>query len=111
MLERMPLRKQMYREFGKDGFDETKYDDSMERLTKTMQRVAKVLDTGQDWLVDNKYSIADIVLLPTVVRMVDLHLIIRLFRHGLIGQWQDRHLISPITKVRGYKRSMKRLNN
>jgi len=102
MLERMPLRKQMYKEFGKDGFDEAKYDGSMERLTKTMQRVAKVLDTGQDWLVGNQYSIADIVLLPTVVRMVDLHLTHLWDDYPAIQAWLDRAMARPSFDIAYY---------
>jgi glutathione S-transferase len=80
MTDRMPLRKHFYRQMTETGFSEQATRDSMERLRKTLERVAKALDDGRPFLLGEQYTIADIVLVPTVVRMEDL---------GLAGSWSD----------------------
>jgi len=74
MTAKMPLRKQFYREMGQEGFSEEKFDASIERLRGCIDRVATALDAGGPWLLGELYSIADVVLLPTIIRMVDLKL-------------------------------------
>ena len=75
----MPLRKAFYREMGRTGFDEAKVGASLERLRQSLTRAEAALAAGP-WLVGEAFSLADILLIPTVVRMEDL---------GLDSLWQD----------------------
>lgn len=75
---RMPLRKQFYRQMGPDGFGEEMVRASLDSLRSALERAERALE-GSPYLV-GEFSIADIILLPTVVRMEDLK----------IGEvWQD----------------------
>jgi glutathione S-transferase len=80
MTEKMPIRKHFYRQMSSSGFTDTAYQDSLERLRKCLGRVDAALSDGRDYLMGAQYSIADIVLLPSVVRMDDL---------GLDEVWAD----------------------
>ncbi len=76
---RLPLRKAFYRKMGRDGFSATDTQDSLDRLAQTIQRADHALQAGP-WLVGQQFTIADIVLIPTIVRIHDL---------GLDAMWKD----------------------
>jgi glutathione S-transferase len=63
-----------------NGFPEQLVSESMEKLRKCLVRVAKGLADKGPFLMGVQYTIADIVLIPSVVRMQDL---------GLNRLWQD----------------------
>lgn len=72
--EKLPLRKHFYRQMGDAGFDEQKTAESLERLKSCLTRVSKRLEDGRTFLLGDAYTIADIVLVPSVVRLEDLKL-------------------------------------
>ena len=74
-----PLRKHFYRRMGQEGFSEADIQASLAQLRATLERMEKSLKTGP-WLVGDMLTLADISLVPTVVRMEDL---------GLSDQWAD----------------------
>jgi len=74
-----PLRKDHYRQFGTAGFSNDKVTASMERLRQTMERI-EAATVRPPWLAGDDLSLADICVLPTVVRMSDL---------GLEDVWVD----------------------
>ena len=80
MTDKMPLRKQFYRQMTDGGFPEHLVADSLERLRKCLVRVSDSLTAKGPYLMGERYTIADIVLIPSVVRMQDL---------GLSHVWQD----------------------
>lgn len=73
-VERMPLRKHFYEDMGQTGFSKQAYDRSIERLQLTLVRVEEALADGRDYLLGEQFTIADIMLIPSVVRMVDIGL-------------------------------------
>ncbi len=95
MTAKMPLRKQMYREMGQKGFSDGKFDESIERLRSCLERVASTLNDGRPWLLGDNFSIADIVLIPSVVRMVDLGLAHVWDDLPVVQGWLDRVLERP----------------
>lgn len=86
MAEKMPLRKHFYLKMnGTDGFGASAYDESIERLTNTINRMEKSLAKTGPWLMGDQFTIADIVVIPTFVRMEDL---------GLSELWKDAHHVA-----------------
>ncbi len=75
---RMPLRKHFYREMGPDGFGESMVQASLDSLRSALERAEVALETSP-YLI-GEFSIADILLLPTIVRMEDLK---------IDGLWHD----------------------
>jgi hypothetical protein len=68
-IEATPLRKGHYRRFGTDGFSKEQVDESIERLRQTVERVDAAVAKGS-WLAGDAISIADLCVLPTIVRNV-----------------------------------------
>ena len=80
MTAKMPLRKHFYKQMTADGFPAAMVEESKEKLRKALERVSRALSDGRPYLLGDDYTIADIVLVPTVVRMEDL---------GLDAIWGD----------------------
>jgi len=80
MQEKSPLRKHFYSKMGDNGFPPEVIAESMERLRSCLTRVNASLSQCYPFLLGENMTIADIVLLPTIVRMEDL---------GLESQWAD----------------------
>jgi len=68
-----PLRKGHYRRFGAEGFSKDQMDESMERLRQTVERIDAAVAKSQ-WVAGDDISLADLCVLPTIVRMTDIHL-------------------------------------
>jgi glutathione S-transferase len=68
-----PLRKGMYREMGREGFNAEKYDDSIERLSMTIARMDKAL-AENEWLCGDTIMLPDVCVIPTIDRMEDIGL-------------------------------------
>lgn len=66
-----PIRKHFYRRMGTKGFGAEDFRTSLEQIVKTCERVHGALADGP-WLLGTFYSIADIVLAPSIDRMADL---------------------------------------
>jgi len=79
-IEATPLRKGHYRRFGTEGFSKDQVDESIERLRQTVERVDATIAKGSPWIAGDAISIADLCVVPTVVRMSDI---------GLEKVWAD----------------------
>jgi glutathione S-transferase len=74
-----PLRKGHYRRFGTDGFSKDQVNESTERLRQTVERIDGATKISA-WLAGDAISLADLCVLPTIVRMSDI---------GLEEVWRD----------------------
>jgi glutathione S-transferase len=79
--ERMPLRRHFYQDMGQTGFSEKVYEESLQRLAACVRRVDEALADGRAYLLGDLCSLADFVMLPSVIRMQDL---------GLATLWEGR---------------------
>jgi len=105
MTERMPLRKTFYRQLnGEDGFDAKLYQDSLDRLDGTLVRVENALKEN-DWICGNQYAIADLVLVPTIVRMADIGLDLLWDDKPRVADWFNRVQQRPSFDIAYYEGS------
>lgn len=74
------LRRIFFRRMGRGGFNRDEYDGAIEQLELTLERMERAL-AGHAWLVSDQFTIADICMVPLIVRMEDL---------GMAGHWADR---------------------
>ena len=72
------IRKHFYRKMGTHGFSEDEVSASLDQLKMTLQRMEAAL-AGGPWLMGNDFTIADIIVIPTIDRMNDL---------GLARMWE-----------------------
>jgi len=66
-----PLRKHFYRKMGKTGFSPEEVEASLDNLDLTLRRMEEALAEGP-WLMGEQFSLADIVVIPTIDRLDDL---------------------------------------
>jgi glutathione S-transferase len=79
--ESKPLRKEFMLAMGRKGFPQKDMDAAMQRLRRTYERMdAEIEKSGGPWLLGQDISLADIAVMPAIVRMADL---------GQDTAWQD----------------------
>src|SRR5580704_9205500 len=79
--ESKPLRREFMLSMGRQGFPQKDMDEAMARLRRTYERMnSEIAKSGGPWLLGSDISLADIMLMPAIVRMADL---------GQHVAWQD----------------------
>jgi glutathione S-transferase len=76
-----PIRKHFYRRMGPNGFKKEDVDASLEQLTATCARMHAALEKGP-WLLGDMYTLADIIVAPSIDRMADL---------GFTSLWEGKY--------------------
>lgn len=76
-----PLRRQLYRRMGPGGFSSADVRASVEQLDLTLRRMQRALEEGP-WLLGEQFTLADVIVAPTVDRMADL---------GMANLWVGRY--------------------
>jgi len=80
MAESKPLRREFMMTMGQTGFPKAEMDAALARLRRAYERMdAEIAKTGGPWLLGKDISLADVAVMPALVRMHDL---------GMPG-WQD----------------------
>jgi len=82
--EKLPLRKHFYQKMGRTGFSESDVEEALDKLKQTLTRMEQSLAAGP-WLIGDMYTLADVSITPTIVRMEDL---------GLSYMWKDLPRVS-----------------
>jgi glutathione S-transferase len=83
--ESKPLRKEFMLAMGRSGFPEKEMNASLERMRRTYARMdAAIAESGGPFLQGRRPTLADVSVMPALVRMDDL---------GLAGMWADRPAI------------------
>ncbi len=81
MAEEKPLRKEFMLTMGRKGFPEKDMNAALDRLRRTYARMDKSIEeSGGPWLLGQYITLADVAVMPALVRMADL---------GLDTMWQD----------------------
>lgn len=88
LVARLPLRKHFYRAMGEEGFSQEAYDQAIEKLDQTLGRMERALGDGRTFLLGD-FSIADIVLIPTIVRLDDIELSDMWANRPRVAAWFD----------------------
>jgi glutathione S-transferase len=105
--ESKPLRKEFMLAMGRTGFPQKDMDGAMGRLRRTYERMDReIRESGGPWLQGKEMTLADISLMPAIVRMNDLK------RSGdwadlpRVGKWFDMIRAHPAFKPTYYKGSL-----
>ena len=79
--ESKPLRKEFMLAMGRKGFPQKDMDAALNRLRRTYERMDEEIEnSGGPWLLGAELSLADIAVMPAIVRMADL---------GRDADWHD----------------------
>jgi glutathione S-transferase len=80
--ESKPLRKEFMLAMGRMGFPQKDMDAALDRMRRTYARMdASIEASGGPWLLGRDITLADVAVMPAIVRMADL---------GLADGWSDR---------------------
>jgi glutathione S-transferase len=78
--ESKPLRREFMLTMGQTGFPQSEMDAALKRLRRTYERMdAEIEKSGGPWLLGKDITLADISVMPALVRMHDLNM----------AEWQD----------------------
>lgn len=70
-----PLRKEFMHAMGRKGFPQKDMDQALDRLGRTVARMDEwIAESGGPWLMGSQLTLADISVMPAIVRMEDLNL-------------------------------------
>jgi glutathione S-transferase len=81
-----PLRKEFMLAMGRQGFSDAEMKAALDRLGRTLERMDdEIANSAGPWLLGELPSLADICVMPAIVRMADL---------GLDTMWHDKPRIA-----------------
>jgi glutathione S-transferase len=71
--ESKPLRKEFMLAMGRTGFPQAEMQKALDRLRRTYERMdAEIEQSGGPWLMGKDITLADVAVMPALVRMADL---------------------------------------
>jgi glutathione S-transferase len=81
-----PLRKEFLLTMGRSGFPKKEMDEALDRLNRSIVRMNEwIIQSGGPWMMGQQISLADIAIMPVIVRMNDIN---------LDAAWADKPAIS-----------------
>lgn len=87
--ESKPLRKDFFLKMGQKGYSDQEVQQSEGRLRMTIERMESQLQLGGPWLLGD-YSLADICVIPVIVRLDDIGLSSLWADCNKVGEWFSR---------------------
>ncbi len=73
MAESKPLRREFMLNMGRKGFPDSEMKAALDRLRRTYERMdAAIAKSGGPWLLGKDITLADVMVMPALVRMADL---------------------------------------
>jgi len=85
-----PLRREFMLAMGRNGFPQAEMDAALGRLARTLERMADAITaSGGPWLMGARPTLADIAVMPAILRMADLGLDKMWAQMPTIGRWYD----------------------
>ncbi len=90
---------------GRDGFGEADMKESLDRLRQTAERMEASLANGP-WLIGEQFTLADVSLVPTFVRMEHLGLSSVWDNLPQVQQWYARVQARPTFRTAFYEGSL-----
>ena len=102
-----PLRKEFMLAMGRKGFPEKEMNAALDRLNRTYERMDQEIDkSGGPWLLGAAPTLADVALMPAIVRMADLGLASMWADKPAVGRWYDEIRAHPAFKPTYYHGSL-----
>jgi glutathione S-transferase len=91
VCESKPLRREFLMKMGRTGFPKSEMDEALARLKRGTDRMAGWLrESGGPWLMGKDLTLADIAIMPVIVRMDDINLGHLWNEAPEINAWLDR---------------------
>ena len=96
LCDSKPLRREFLMRMGRTGFPKADMDEAMGRLRRGVERMQSWLEESDGpWLKGMDISLADLAVMPVIVRMEDINLDHLWDGAPAIGSWLDRIRATP----------------
>jgi len=89
LVDKRTVRKQFYQSMGRDGSSAQDEEAAIDKLRETVRRMERALTAGP-WIMGELYTLADVCLIPTIVRMADIGLGDVWGSTSLVADWYIR---------------------
>ena len=101
--ESKPLRKEFMLTMGRKGFSEKEMKSALDRLARTLVRMEDTIRaSGGPWLMGERATLADVAVMPAIVRMADLGLDTMWAENPRIAHWFEAIRAHPAFKPTYY---------
>jgi glutathione S-transferase len=101
--ESKPLRKEFMLAMGRKGFPEKEMNAALDRMRRTYERMDETIaESGGPWLLGKEPTLADVALMPAIVRMADLGLDTMWQEMPRVARWYDAIRAHPAFKPTYY---------
>ena len=99
-----PVRKELFQRMGSPkGFSRAEIDKSLAELSETCRRMDEALVQKGPWLLGEQFTLADVLVMPSIDRMADLGLAtIWQGKYPRVGEWYERLQARPAFKATYY---------
>jgi glutathione S-transferase len=98
-----PLRKEMMLQMGQKGFSDAEMKSAMDRLQRTIVRMDEsIAKSGGPWLMGRALTLADIAVMPVIVRLADLKLDTMWKDRPAVARWYEAIKAHPAFKPTYY---------
>jgi len=87
LAESKPLRKEFLLTMGRTGFSDAEMRSSMERLAKSVRRMDDAIRASGGPFMLGRLTLADIAIMPVIVRLEDINLTSMWDTHPAVGRW------------------------
>jgi len=102
-----PLRKEFLLSMGRSGFPKAEMDQALDRLNRAVLRMDEWLtESGGPWLMGDTLTLADIAVMPIIVRMDDINLATSWADKPAVARWYEHICAHPAFKPTYYNGSL-----
>ena len=102
-----PLRKEFLLTMGRSGFPKKEMDEALDRLQRAIVRMNEwITQSGGPWMMGKALTLADIAIMPVIVRMNDINLDAAWADMPAIAKWFELIQAHPSFKPTYYKGSL-----
>jgi glutathione S-transferase len=90
LADSKPLRREFLLKMGRTGFPHAEMEEALGRLRRGVDRMNDWLTaSGGPWLMGADLTLADIAIMPVIVRMADIHLDVMWADKPMVHGWLD----------------------
>lgn len=107
LADSKPLRREFLLTMGRTGFSEKEMTVAMDRLERAVNRMHETIeDSGGPWLMGERFTLADIAVMPVVVRLEDINLSEMWSDKPTVARWLEAIQTQPAFQPTYYHGSL-----
>jgi glutathione S-transferase len=102
-----PLRKEFLLAMGRTGFPQKEMDQALDRLSRSVTRMNEwITGSGGPWMMGERLTLADIAIMPVIVRLADINLDAGWDDKPAVARWLELIREQPAFKPTYYHGSL-----